>query len=62
VCILTRVQPKEATELQEIKDPALIFDRVWKKLEAKYSREMMRFPKEMIFLMGMSGLDTCHCT
>jgi adenylate kinase len=28
---------------------------VWKKLEAKYGREMMRFPKEMIFLMGAPG-------
>jgi adenylate kinase len=47
--------PLAKKELEEIKDPVLIFDRVWKKLETKYGRENMRFPKEIIFLMGAPG-------
>eukprot|EP01114_Cavostelium_apophysatum_P016029 TRINITY_DN4493_c0_g1_i1.p1 TRINITY_DN4493_c0_g1~~TRINITY_DN4493_c0_g1_i1.p1 ORF type:complete len:508 (-),score=104.28 TRINITY_DN4493_c0_g1_i1:1005-2528(-) len=39
----------------EIKDPAIIFNQVWSKLEAKYGKENLRFPKEIIWLMGAPG-------
>jgi adenylate kinase len=39
----------------EIKDAQLIFSRVWKQLEIDYSRERLRFPKELILLGGAPG-------
>jgi len=39
----------------EIKDPAIIFNTVWNKLEQKYGKENMRFPQELIFLAGSPG-------
>ncbi|MGB6219578.1 nucleoside monophosphate kinase [Haloferula sp.] len=39
----------------EIKDAHLIFNRVWKDLEAEIGRENMRFPKELILLGGAPG-------
>lgn len=39
----------------EIKDPSIIFNTVWNKLEAKYGRENMRFPQEIIWLGGAPG-------
>jgi adenylate kinase len=39
----------------EIKDAQLIFNSVWKELEAEYGRENMRFPKELILLGGAPG-------
>jgi adenylate kinase len=39
----------------EIKDPHLIFNRVWKELEDKIGRENLRFPKELILLGGAPG-------
>ena len=47
--------PKNVEEKEgslEIKDPAIIFNNVWNKLEKKYGLENMRFPKEIIWLMG----------
>jgi len=39
----------------EIKDAQLIFNHVWKQLEADYGRERLRFPKELILLGGAPG-------
>lgn len=39
----------------EIKDAQLIFNHVWKGLEADYGRENLRFPKELILLGGAPG-------
>lgn len=39
----------------EIKDAQLIFNTVWKQLEADYGRERLRFPKELILLGGAPG-------
>src|SRR5476651_2561136 len=39
----------------EIKDAQLIFDSVWKSLEAELGRENLRFPKELILLGGAPG-------
>ena len=36
----------------EIKDAQLIFNHVWKQLEADYGRANLRFPKELILLGG----------
>ena len=36
----------------EIKDAQLIFNHVWRQLEAEYGREHLRFPKELILLGG----------
>lgn len=39
----------------EIKDAQLIFDAVWRDLEADFGRENLRFPKEIILLGGAPG-------
>ncbi|WP_226895429.1 nucleoside monophosphate kinase [Luteolibacter marinus] len=39
----------------EIKDAQLIFNRVWKSLEAEVGREGLQFPKELILLGGAPG-------
>jgi len=39
----------------EIKDAQLIFNHVWKQLEADFGRERLRFPKELILLGGAPG-------
>jgi adenylate kinase len=39
----------------EIKDAQLIFNHVWKQLEADFGRENLRFPKELILLGGAPG-------
>ena len=39
----------------EIKDAAIIFNNVWNKLEKKYGLENLRFPREVIWLMGAPG-------
>jgi len=39
----------------EIKDPSIIFNNVWTKLEKKYGIENLQFPKEIIWLMGAPG-------
>ncbi len=39
----------------EIKDAHLIFNGVWKELEAEYGRSGLRFPKELILLGGAPG-------
>jgi len=39
----------------EIKDAHLIFNRVWKELEAEYGRDKLHFPKELILLGGAPG-------
>lgn len=48
--------PKPAVPADlEIKDAQLIFNHVWKQLEADYGRENLRFPKELILLGGAPG-------
>lgn len=42
-------------EPAEIKDPLIIFNTVWNKLEAKYGRENLRYPQEIIWLGGAPG-------
>ena len=39
----------------EIKDAHLIFESIWREMEAELSREQMRFPKEIILLGGAPG-------
>src|SRR6185312_2396576 len=39
----------------EIKDAQLIFNSVWRELEAQFGRDNMRFPKEIILLGGAPG-------
>src|SRR3954451_18345235 len=39
----------------EIKDAQLIFESVWRDLEADLGRENLRFPKEFILLGGAPG-------
>lgn len=39
----------------EVKDAPIIFNTVWGELEAKYGRERLHFPKEMILLGGAPG-------
>lgn len=39
----------------EIKDAHLIFNSVWRDLEAQFGRENLRFPKEIILLGGAPG-------
>ena len=39
----------------EVKDPQLIFESVWRDLEAEYGREQLTFPKEIFYLNGAPG-------
>src|ERR1039458_1564272 len=39
----------------EIKDAQLIFESIWRELEAEFGHEQMRFPKEIILLGGAPG-------
>ncbi|WP_442506854.1 nucleoside monophosphate kinase [Novipirellula sp. SH528] len=39
----------------EVKDAQLIFNSVWKRLEAEYGRENLHFPRELILLGGAPG-------
>ena len=39
----------------EVKDAQLIFNSVWKEIEAKYGRANLHFPKELILLGGAPG-------
>ncbi len=39
----------------EIKDAQLIFETVWRDIEARFGRESLRFPKEIILLGGAPG-------
>lgn len=48
------IKPPAPADL-EIKDAQLIFNHVWKQLEADYGRENLRFPKELILLGGAPG-------
>ena len=50
----TAAKPVVPADL-EIKDAQLIFNHVWKQLEADYGRENLRFPKELILLGGAPG-------
>ncbi len=50
----TSAKPAVPADL-EIKDAQLIFNHVWKQLEADLGRENLRFPKELILLGGAPG-------
>ncbi len=53
---ITQESPsKQPAQDLEIKDAQLIFNGVWKELEAEYGRENLRFPKELILLGGAPG-------
>jgi adenylate kinase len=39
----------------EIKDAQLIFESIWRNLEAEFGHEQLRFPKEIILLGGAPG-------
>ena len=39
----------------EVKDATLIFNSIWKELEAEFGRSNLRFPKELILLGGAPG-------
>jgi adenylate kinase len=39
----------------EIKDAQLIFESIWRELEAEFGHERLRFPKEIILLGGAPG-------
>lgn len=39
----------------EIKDPLLIFNKIWTDLEKKFGRKYLKFPKEIIWLGGAPG-------
>jgi adenylate kinase len=54
--IITTTSEKSLKEDElEIKDPALIFENVVKKLEEKFGRERLHFPREIYFLLGAPG-------
>jgi adenylate kinase len=46
--------PNKLNDL-EIKDAQLIFESVWRDIEARFGRENLRFPKEIILLGGAPG-------
>jgi adenylate kinase len=48
------MQQEKRSDL-EIKDAQLIFESVWRDLEADFGRENLRFPKEIILLGGAPG-------
>jgi adenylate kinase len=50
----TAAAPTKRSDL-EIKDAQLIFNSVWRELEAQFGHENMRFPKEIILLGGAPG-------
>jgi len=39
----------------EVKDPNIIFERVWSQMEQEYGRENLHFPKEIFWLNGSPG-------
>jgi len=51
--------PQSAVQNQvhdlEVKDPHIIFERVWSRLEEDLGRENLRFPKEILWLNGPPG-------
>lgn len=54
--IVAESAPKPAAPPDlEIKDAQLIFNHVWKQLEADCGRQNLRFPKELILLGGAPG-------
>ncbi|KAF9984784.1 hypothetical protein BGZ75_003679 [Mortierella antarctica] len=46
---------KQETRISEIKDAKLIFNQAFKNVQDIHGRENMRFPKEIIWLMGAPG-------
>ena len=50
----TTPAPSKRSDL-EIKDAHLIFESIWRELEAEFGHEHLRFPKEIILLGGAPG-------
>ncbi len=50
-----KLDPKIKPADLEVKDAQLIFNSVWKRLEAEYGRENLHFPRELILLGGAPG-------
>ncbi|WP_146596647.1 nucleoside monophosphate kinase [Novipirellula galeiformis] len=48
-------EPKTKPADLEVKDAQLIFNSVWRRLEADYGRENLHFPRELILLGGAPG-------
>ncbi|HYC69560.1 MAG TPA: nucleoside monophosphate kinase [Opitutaceae bacterium] len=48
-------QPATALQEVQIQDASVIFNPIWRELEAHYGREHLRFPKEIILLGGAPG-------
>lgn len=50
-------QSRKVTKVQdlEVKDPQLIFNRIWARLEEDYGLEKLCFPKEIFWLNGSPG-------
>lgn len=46
---------EQSTQAKNIDDPGLIFKRAWAEIELKKGIDNMKFPKEIIFLMGAPG-------
>ena len=51
---LPAANPPRLTDL-EIKDAQVIFESVWQEMETEFSRENLRFPKELLLLGGAPG-------
>lgn len=49
-----KTQPPGVQDL-EVKDPTLIFDRIWSNLESEIGRENLIFPPEIFWLNGAPG-------
>lgn len=50
-------QPASVSPTQdlEVKDPNIIFERVWSQLEEDFGKDNLRFPKEIFWLNGAPG-------
>ncbi len=51
----THSSPPHPAHDLEVKDPQIIFERVWSKLEEDLGREKLIFPKEIFWLNGSPG-------
>lgn len=51
----TKPETQKKVQDLEIKDPSIIFNRVWSELEERYGRKNLHFPKEIFWLNGAPG-------
>lgn len=52
---VSQVHRQPSVQDLEVKDPNIIFERVWSLLEEEYGKENLRFPKEIFWLNGAPG-------